>query len=364
VFERPIIPLLQDSITPITHSPSAFGRLSFSYSFRQIHLLSHIAVRTRYLIIGCLLCGLLAGRVCAEAYKLTTGETLNGEVLAASANDQGVQVKIGEGQYQKVPWASFSQDDLKTFAKNQRMEPFVQPFIEPNPEEKIKRTEVDIKQPQRWERPPRQSLLGAMFSSIVGLFALLLVYGATIYAGYEVAIFRAQPPLLVAGLSAIPGLGILAPIIFLSMPTRLKGGAQAADTAQAAAPQAAAPVQEEVNPMHADGAAHPGALKLHTDAEEAKPAHPETITFQRGQFTFNRRFFETKFAAFFGVIRRDKEKDLVLVIKSSRGEFIGQRISRIAASDLHLQVQHGHATEEMLIPFQEIQEIRLKHKDA
>ena len=196
------------------------------------------------------------------------------------------------------------------------------------------------------------------------MFTLLLVYGATIYAGYEVAIFRARPPMIVAGLSAIPGLGILAPIIFLSMPTRLKASAAAEATPEAAATPAAAAVEEEVNPMHADGAAHPSGLKLHTDAQEAKSTRPETVTYQRGQFTFNRRFFETKFPGFFGVVRREVEKDLVLVIKSSRGEFLGQRISRIAASDLHLQVQKGHATEEVLIPFQEIQEIRVKHKDA
>jgi hypothetical protein len=310
-----------------------------------------------------LLCGLWLHRVSADTFKLTTGETVNGEVLAASANDQGVQIKIGEGLYQKVPWASFSQDDLKALAKNQRMLPFVEPFIEPNPEEKIKRTEVDIKQPPRLERPQRQSLLGAMFSSSVGVFTLLLVYAATIYAGYEVAIFRARPPMVVAGLSAIPGLGILAPIIFLSMPTRLKAGAPTEKTSEAA-PVVAAAVEEEVNPMHADGAAHPSGLKLHTEAAEAKATRPQTVTYQRGQFTFNRRFFETKFPGFFGVVRREAEKDLVLVIKSSRGEFLGQRISRIAASDLHLQVQKGHATEEVLIPFQEIQEIRVKHKDA
>ena len=41
-----------------------------------------------------------------------------------------------------------------------------------------------------------------------------------------------------------------------------------------------------------------------------------------------------------------------------------QRISRIASNDLHLQVQKGNASEEIMIPFQEIQEIQLKHKDA
>jgi hypothetical protein len=109
---------------------------------------------------------------------------------------------------------------------------------------------------------------------------------------------------------------------------------------------------------------HPAGLKLHTEAAPAKAALPPSTTYQRGQFTFNRRFFETKFVNFFGVVRRDADKDMVLVIKSSRGQYIGQRISRIAANDLHLQVQHGPASEEVMIPFQEIQEIRVQHKDA
>lgn len=321
-----------------------------------------------YLILGLLIGGLLLGSVRADTFKLTTGETLNGEILPTSATDQGVQVKVGEGQYQKVPWSSFSQDDLKTFAKNQKMEPFVQPFVLPNPEEKIKRTEVTIRQPPRLERPARQSLLGAMFSSSVGILTLLAVYGAGIYAGYEVAIFRARPPYLVAGLSAIPGLGLLAPIVFLSLPTNIKSSEPAVekDDSPEPKPGAAAPVaagEPDANPMHAEGATHPSGLKLHTEAEPAKVL-PETVTFQRGQFTFNRRFFETKFAGFFGAVRRDAEKDMVLVIKSSRGEYTGNRISRIAANDLHLQVAHGPVTEEVLIPFQEIQQIKLKHKDA
>ena len=79
---------------------------------------------------------------------------------------------------------------------------------------------------------------------------------------------------------------------------------------------------------------------------------------------FNRRFFETKFPGFFGVVRREAEKDMVLIIKAARGEHIVDRISRIAANDLHAQVRKGQASEEVMIPFTEIQEIRLKHKDS
>jgi hypothetical protein len=31
---------------------------------------------------------------------------------------------------------------------------------------------------------------------------------------------------------------------------------------------------------------------------------------------------------------------------------------------MHVQVNKGHASEEVMIPFSEIQEIQLKHKDA
>jgi hypothetical protein len=312
----------------------------------------------------------LAGQLPAETFKLTTGETLNGEVLPTTANDQGVQIKVGEGDYQRVPWTSFSQDDLRTFVKNQRMEPFVEPFIEISQEEKIKKTEVNIKEPPRLERPVRQSLLGALSSSTLGVLLLLVLYAATVYAGYEVALFRAQPVGLVCGLSAIPFLGVLAPIAFLAMPTRIAKTAAEIREEAAAAQSAAEPITQpagaadEVNPMQGQ-AAHPAGLKLaHTEAGHDKPAIPETVTYQRGQFTFNRRFIETKFPGFFGVVRREADRDMVLDIKTSRGEFIGQRISRIAANDLHLEIQRGGAHEEVLIPFQEIQQIRLKHKDA
>ncbi|HEV2394515.1 MAG TPA: hypothetical protein VG146_19365 [Verrucomicrobiae bacterium] len=330
-------------------------------------------MRALSLVIGLSLCCLLGPLAWADEFKLTNGQTLTGEVLPTSANDQGVEVKIAEGQYQRVPWSNFSQDDLKTFAKNQRMDPFVEPFIEVNPAEKIQKTEVNLKPPPRLERPPKQALFSALLSSSVGVFVLLVLYATNIYAAFEIAIFRAKPPMLVCGLAAVPVLGFLAPIVFLSLPTRITKTAPAMEVPEPASGETAAndatavaAGEDEVNPMHADGAAHPSGLKLaHSDTETThKPKLPETITYQRGQFTFNRRFFETKFPGFFSVVRRDAEKDLLLVIKSSRGEYAGDRISRIAANDIHLQVPRGHATEEVLIPFQEIQEIRLKHKDA
>jgi hypothetical protein len=329
-------------------------------------------VRRLCLIVALLLGWLLAGAAYAETFKLANGDTMTGELLTGSENDVGVQIKVGEGKYERVSWASFSQEDLKRFAKVQKLEPLVEPFIEITQEEKIKKTEVHIKQPPRLERPAPHSLVGALFSSGLGLFIVLLLYAANIFAGYEVSIFRARPTALVCGVSAV--LPLIGPIIFLCLPTQIAPAEETWAPAPEAAPHGT--VADAVNPMQAAGAEHPTGLRLadsgpaneaqagQPEGAEQKPAIPATVTYQRGQFTFNRRFIETKFPGFFGVVRRDADKDMVLVIKSSRGEYLGQRISRIAANDLHLQVQRGHASEEVMIPFVEIKEIRLQHKDA
>jgi len=319
-------------------------------------------VRRLCYVIVLLACCLMAAPASAETFKLTNGETVTGEVLVASANDVGAQIKIGEGEYKRVSWANFSQEDLKKFGKVQKLQAFVEPFIEISSEEKIQKTQPTIKQPLRFDRPTNRSLLGALFSSSVGLFMLLALYATNIYAAYEVSIFRAQSPALVCGVSAV--LPVAGPIIFLSMPTKM---APPEATWETAAPPAADAEggAATLNPMQSEGAAHPAGLKLaHVEGEKEEAGLPATTTFQRGQFTFNRRFIETKFSGFFGVVRRDADRDMVLVIKSARGEYIGQRVSRIAANDLHLQVQRGHATEEVMIPFQDIQEIQLKHKNA
>lgn len=318
-------------------------------------------------------CGLIAGIARGETYKLANGQELVGEMLVTSANDLGVQIKVGEGNYQKVSWSDFSQDEIKRFARNPKLQPFVEPFIEISSEERIKKTEPNLKPPLRLQQPPRQSLPGALFSSGLGFFILFVLFAANVYAGYEVAIFRARPVLLVCGVAAV--LPIAGPIIFLSLPTQLRPGeepvavpaegAAVAAAGGAVAGAVAAPAADDaVNPMQADGAAHPTGLRLAHVETDKGPSLPPTTTYQRGQYTFNRRFIETKFPGFFGVVRRDADKDMVLVIKCARGEYTGQRISRIASNDLHLQVQRGPASEEVLIPFQEIQQVQVKHKDA
>ncbi len=296
-----------------------------------------------------------------DTFQLTDGQTLTGD--AVSFDENGLIVRTPEGKYSdRTPWSKFSQADLKKLGQqNRKITPLVEPFIEVTQEERIKKTEVEIKPVPRLERPPSQSLLGAMASSSVGLFTLFLLYAANIYAAYEVSVFRAQPRVLVCGLAAIPLIGVASPIIFLCLPTRM-------DRVQA--PElppdvVAAAHQTFTVPGAPASEAAAGNLRVSQETGgHATSAVPTTQVFQRGAFTFNRRFFETKFAGFFAMIRRDAEKDMLLVVKTGRGEFTGQRITRIAANDLHLSVLRGAATEEVRVPFTEIQEVQLKHKNA
>ena len=313
--------------------------------------------------IALLVGSLLTSVIRADTFELTDGQTLTGDIV--SFNESGLIVRQPDDKYSdRVLWTKFSQTDLKKLAQNPKIAPLVEPFIDLSQEEKPKKAEVQIVQPERLARPEVHSLFGAMFSSSVGAMVMLLIYVATIYAAYEVAIFRSRPRALVCGLAAIPVVGFLSPIIFLAMPTRMERAAEEELVAHAPAgatqtfsvPGTAAP---------AAAATAEGSLRLaQGGAGHTTSSLPQTQIFQRGAFTFNRRFFETKFPGFFGVIRRDAEKDMVLLVKAARGTHVAQRITRIAANDLHLQVQKGTASEEIMIPFGEIQEIQLKHKDA
>jgi len=287
---------------------------------------------------------------------------VSGDII--SFNDDGILFHTTDDKYPpRVPWTKFSQDTLKELAKNPKINQYAEPFIETPPKAHILKP-IPIHPVSRLELPEKQSVIGAFFSSSLGIIMVLLIYAANIYAGFEIAIFRARPIGLVTGVSA--ALPIVGPIIFLSLPTLIPQGATEQDmqTETGAPPQAAAP----------GAAPAPAAETQPTTTESVQVAVPagwqataqlpETQVFQRGQFTFNRRFFETKFSGFFGMTRHGADKDMVLLIKTARGQHTVERISRIAANDVHFEVVAGAARQEVMVPFGEIQEIQLKHKDA
>jgi len=306
--------------------------------------------------MGLCLCGLLTGRGHAETFELIDGQKLTGDIV--SYNESGLQLNLGDGKYERTAWAKFSQADLKKLKQTAKIAPFVEPFIEIPQAERAKKTEVPLKAVERLEHPAQGSLFGALVGSSVGLVSLILIYLANLYAAYEISVVRAYPLALVCGIAAVAPL--IGPVVFLCLPTRIASAAEwKPDQAHAHAP-----VQGETAPGAA-AATESGSVYPPPEAAKAEaPALPQTQVFQRGQFTFNRRFFETKFAGFFGLVRREPERDMVLSFKTARGEFVANRITRITANDLHVEIRKGAATQEVAVTFLEIQEIQLKHKNA
>ncbi len=302
-----------------------------------------------------MLCLLAGGLAKAETFHLTDGQTVSGEIV--SIDDKGIVLKQPDGSYgERLPWAKFSQPDLKDLEQNPKAAPYVEPFIEVSQADKMAKMEIDIKPVPRLTRPTGHSFIGAMFTSAIGIFTLFLLYAGNLYAAYEISVFRAQPVGLVCGVAAVAPL--VGPLIFLAMPTRLH---------KKEAEWQAPPPEETADAGLATAIAADTTANAGTEAAPAAPAAaalPPTKTFQRGQFTFNRRFFETQLPSFFAVVRAEADRDMVFTVKATRGTYIAQRITRISGNEIYLHVQKGNASEDVIIPFIEVQEVQIKHKDA
>jgi hypothetical protein len=82
--------------------------------------------------------------------------------------------------------------------------------------------------------------------------------------------------------------------------------------------------------------------------------------FKRTEVTMDRRFFETKFAGFFRMV--PENPDMVLAVRTAKQEYVARRISRISSNEVHLQLLRGNT--EVGVPFGEISEVQVRHKDA
>ncbi|HEY9171802.1 MAG TPA: hypothetical protein VI136_05915 [Verrucomicrobiae bacterium] len=297
--------------------------------------------------------GLAATLARAESFNLTDGTSLEGTIV--SANDKGAVVRLSDGKFaERTAWEKFSQEDLKRLAKDSKYARYAQPLVEEDEAELQKkkpvRPPVVVKEVEsKLDRPANPALIGGLFTSPVGWLILLALYAANLWAAYEVAIFRAQPLGLVCGLAAV--VPVIPQIVFVSMPTRMPKPEAGAEVDAAGQPAGTPPVEPTLA----------SALKIAHETPEAAEAAPAAPTiFKRGEFAFNRRFFETRFSDFFGVVRREKSKGAVLVVKTAKSEFHAARISRITANDMHLEVMKGATTEEISVSFMEIQEVQLR----
>jgi hypothetical protein len=317
---------------------------------------------------GLWLCGLLAAAG-ADAFPLADGTTVSGDVV--SFNDNGIIFRTADDKYtDRLPWVKFSQTGLKQLAQNPKIDPFVAPFIMPAQVERAAKPEVKVRDVPRLDRSAPASLFGGLFSSGVGLLALLLIYAANLYAGYEIALFRARPAAVVMGVAAV--LPVAGPVIFLLLPGLREAAVPveeapsetSAETSAEGSPAANAPHRFTVPGVKAEEEIHIEAGSWEAGAPPSPPEQPETEIFQRGQFMFNRRFFETKFSGFFGIVRREGDKHKILQIKTPHALFVAERITRIAANEVHFEVLRGDSRQEVMVPFAEIQEVQLKYKNA
>ena len=188
----------------------------------------------------------------------------------------------------------------------------------------------------------------------------MLIYAANIFAAYEIAVCRARPIALVMGVSVV--LPILGPIIFLAMPVHVEAPEPVAQHSATAAQTFAVPGAPRSPPaagIHIVEASWQGKTAAAPAAEADEPQ-----IFQRGQFTFNRRFFETKFSGFFALIRRESDKNLVLTVKTGRANMVVERITRIATNEMHVEAAQGAGKQEVMVPFAEMVEVQLKSKSA
>ncbi len=352
--------------------------------------MTNFGMRAVLRLCGLLVLLLLAGVARADTFHLVDGQTVTGDIVAL--DERGIIVKQADGTYtDPIGWPKFSQPDLRAFMSNPKAARFAEPFIELTHEDRVRRSEIRVADVAHFPHPGHRSLIGAMFSSPVGLVLLLIIYAANLYAAFEIALFTGRPVNMVCGVSAIAPL--LGPALFLYLPApqRTSGAKSAQEqewrpeeeyrnapapapvTASAPAP-AAAPDQRPPAPSRPRAPITPPPppaepeVPVETYHEPAKPSPASSVPppkiFARGQFTFNRRFFETQMPGFFAMVRPDALKDMILTVRATRGSYVAQRISRISATEVTFQLEKGDASTDVLVPFIEIQEVQIKHRDA
>jgi hypothetical protein len=322
------------------------------------------------LIIGFWL-GLLGAGASAGTYSLTDGSHVSGQPM--TYQEAGVVFKqAGDAYSPVVPWSKFTDEaltQLQADATTPREKALVEAMVVNLPANHSKLPEIVIQPVATPPRPTGHFGVFAIFTSPVGWFILLVLYAANIFAAYEVATFRNQPIQTVCGCAAIPLFGVAGTIYFLALPsvqlaeedTRASRPQAPAAPTFATAPVYAPPPDRETAPPAPPRQSYTPAVEVVPEPEP--PGLPAPIVYKRGDFSFNRRFFETKLAAFFRVVLGEAEKDMVIQIKSSRGDFIGKRISRISPTELYLQIFKEGASADEMIPFGEIMEVQIRHKD-
>ena len=346
----------------------------------------------------------LAGAVLAADYKLNSGTTITGDPFSYS--DKGVVIRSDGKTLDRMAWTNFTQEALKEFAKNPKARQFVETLIDaPVPgdgtggaEPIVAEMPVSKRPPAKWNKeigPPKlpdsPGLIGGMFGTGIGWLSLFVVYAATIYAGYEVSLYRRRPKNLVMGLAAIPLVGIFSPITFLIMPgiktedeTKLNSVELAAQQAKEGhkpeekkgyelgknknKPASAKPVATAKPGGHAAPAAPaPSPVKAPVaPGAPAAAASLEPVVYRRGETNINKRFIETKFAGFFKLAPGPAERDMWLVwLTATGGEYWSKRVVSISQTEIVVNCpQENGGSLDQTLQLVEIQEIHLRPQEG
>ena len=309
-----------------------------------------------YRVFKCLwafaLATLVSHSVGGATFRLEDGDVFEGTAVVPP-EDGGLVIQLSIGGFsQRIPWNRFDQETVKEMAKDPRLQPFVEPFIDLTPEQ-FQRTlpqrnqPITIRDVPRLERPAHPGIFSGI-ATTGGLLLLGIFYLANLFAAYEVAVFRRQPIILVCGVSLV--LPVIGQIVFLSLPTI---GAAETEAAHDHGPAPAAEAAPSGAPASGLGLA---AVK---ETPNAAKDSLEGSVFKRGTVTFDRRFFETKLAGFFRVTLAEPERSLSIVVRGGGKEIVAARISRISFNEVAFQLANGG---ESGIGFAEIQEVLVRKK--
>lgn len=291
--------------------------------------------------------------IAADNYELLDGKVISGAPI--SFTKDGVAFREASGdQGTRIGYTNLTQQALQELSKNPKGKRFIEPFLEaPLEASALKgRTAFELKPHEMLDRPDRSGGLGKLASSGVGWLFILLLFAANLYSAYEVGIFRNYSPYMVMGIAFV--LPVATQAVFLCLPTYVpKVEDEVVDATAAHVPSFSAPGSNQAAAAAATTAA----------AQAAGGAEPAGLPrYKRGEFTFNKRFFETKLSGFFGVRPSDAEKGLVFNVRSNRGALLCNKVVRVTPAEATLQVVRGGTIEEVGLPFTEILEIEIQQR--
>ncbi len=287
----------------------------------------------------------------AAEYKLIDGSSLTGEII--SADKDGFLMKLEGGGYSpKTDWGKLTDESLVEMAKNPKAHKFVEPYVIQPDEEIVQKTpkELKLSEPARVSRPEVKKSMAAAILSPGGLFFLGLIYLANIFFAFQVARFRWRKPALVCGLAAV--LPIVGPLVFLAMP-KWQPPVEIDATAVAMAATTLTVADSGPSLVQQMGLRAGGGAGTPTAGSGEIPR-----TFGRGDFNFNRRFFETQFPDFLPGAADSATAGLVMDIQTAAGHVVADKINRMNANEVIVRVP---GRDESPIDYGTIVQITLRH---